>query len=541
MNRMMKEKMKQVAIYARVSSQRQKEGETIKSQVESLLLYAKQEGYHVNKNWIFLDDGVSGKTLQRPALDELRDMIRSENIECVLVYSTDRLARNYSHQLILLEEFKKYGVRMCFLKNPPVGDTPEAVMFNHFQGIFAEYERALILDRSRRGKAYKAKQGNPVCLPRVAYGYKRVKIGNEVSIEICEREAEVVKNIFRLYVYEKKTIAEIARILTQKGVKTANNRSAWIESSIRHMLKNTAYIGTAYFGKTEGSSGVSDRIRHYKSGKALQPKHARKQITEERWLPIAMPAIISECDFEQAQKQLHVNRELASRNTKEPSLLQGLVFCGECGNPFYKRSRKYKDNIKCYYYCRTHGDRKLKKCSNGWAYQPELDDLVYGETIKMLQNPSLVRAELSRRAMESSNQEDCERQEIANKKELLKINQERDRLLDAYQGGLLDLEQLKKRYQESDHRRGVLEKEIKRIQALKFDSKNIKDLEQGLTSILKTMKNSAENLSLKEKQKIVRLFVDKVIISPEEIKIIHCIAPRMIDQEFGQLQLNGTG
>lgn len=541
MSRMIKEKMKQIAIYARVSSQRQKEGDTIKSQVDSLLTYANQQGYKVNKNWIFIDDGVSGKTLQRPALDELRDMIRLEPIDCVLVYSTDRLARNYSHQLILLEEFKKHGVKVSFLKNPPVGDTPEAVMLNHFQGIFAEYERALILDRSRRGRIYKAKQGNPVCLPSVAYGYKRVKLGQEVVIEICEEESRIVKDIFRLYVYEKKTLSEIARILTLAGVKTANNRPAWIVSSIRHMLKNTAYIGTAYFGKTEGSSGVSDRIRHYKSGKALQPKHARKRVSEEKWYPIVMPAIISESDFEQAQKQLQVNRELASRNTKEPSLLQGLVFCAECGNPFYKRSRKYKDSIKNYYYCRTHGDKRLKKCSNGWAYQQELDDLVYSETVKMLQNPSIVRAELARRAKESSDQEDYERQATSYKKELLKIGQERDRLLDAYQSGLIDLEGLKKRHQESDKRRSALEKEIIRIQALRFDNANIKDLEKGLKSILKGMKLSAEGLTLKEKQKIVRLLVQQVVISPKEIKIIHCISPQMIMQEFGQLTLTGAG
>ncbi|MBA3817210.1 MAG: recombinase zinc beta ribbon domain-containing protein, partial [Parachlamydiaceae bacterium] len=265
------------------------------------------------------------------------------------------------------------------------------------------------------------------------------------------------------------------------------------------------------------------------------------KLPEDKWIPIAMPSIISESDFEQAQKQLQVNRELALRNTKELSLLQGLVFCGVCGHPFYKRSRKYKDRIKCYYYCKTHGDKKLKKCSNGWAYQQELDDLVYSETIKMLQNPSLVRSELSRRAIESSDQESYKKIELTCKKELSKISQERDRLLDAYQNGLIDLEELKKRHQESDKRRNAFEKEIKRIQVVKFDNKNIKDLENGLESILKGMQLSAENLTFKDKQKIIRLIVEKVIISPHEIKIIHCISPQMIIQKFGQLSLNGAG
>jgi site-specific DNA recombinase len=536
----MNQEIKKAAIYARVSSQRQKEGDTIKSQVDTLLAFAKQQGYRVNNNWIFLDDGISGKSLQRPALDELRDMIRLKTIECLLVYSTDRLARNYSHQLILLEEFKKHGVKVHFFKNPPADDTPEAIMLNHFQGIFAEYERALILDRSRRGRIYKAKQGNPVCLPGVAYGYRRVKTDHKVLVEVCEEEAKVVKDIFRMYVYDKKTISEIARILTQAGVRTANNRPAWTESSIRHMLKNTAYIGTAYYGKTEVSNGVSNRIRHYKSGKVLQSKHARKILSEEKWLPIPMPAIISENDFEEAQKQLQVNKELASRNTKEPALLQGLVFCGECGNPFYKRSRKYKEKSKSYYYCKSHIDRKLKKCTNIYAYQQELDDLIYGVTVKLLQNPSLVHAELARRANEASDREDYEKQEINHKKELLKINQERDRLLDAYQSGIIDLEGLKKRHQESDKRRNTIEKEIKRIQALKFNSENIQELEKSFEEIIESMKLSAENLSLKDKQKIVRLLVEKVVISQEEVKIIHCISPYLLAQEFCQLSSSGA-
>jgi site-specific DNA recombinase len=540
MNMEVKKMEKKAAIYARVSSQRQREGETIKSQVDALRTFAKQEGYQINDNWIFLDDGISGKSLQRPALDELRDMIRIEPIQFILVHSTDRLARNYSHQLILLEEFRKYGVKVCFLKNPPAEDTPEATLLNHFQGIFAEYERALILDRSRRGRIYKAKQGNPASLPSVAYGYKRIKTGQEVTVEVSEEEAKVVKYIFRLYVYEKRTLAEIARILTQEGVKTVQNKPAWTLTTIRHMLKNTAYIGTAYFGKTEVYDGTSNRIRHYKSGKALQPKHARRILAEEKWLPIAMPIIISENDFEQAQKQLKINKEFASRNTREPGLLQGLIFCGVCGNPFYKRSRKYNGHVKGYYYCKSHGDRALKKCSNGWAYQQELDNLVYEELMKLLQNPSLIRAELSRRAKESSDLRDHERKELAYKQEVAKISEERDRLLDAYQKGLVSLEGLKKRYQESDRRRSSLEKEIKRIQALKFDNAHMQDLEKGFEAILQRIKLCAENLDFKEKQKIVRLLVEQVAISPKGVKVIHCVSSEMITQEFCQLSSNGA-
>jgi site-specific DNA recombinase len=167
-------KKKEAAIYARVSSQKQKDEATINSQLDALKTYAKENNFSVNENFIFLDDGVTGTTLQRPGLDELRDMLRSETIEVILIYAPDRLARNYSHQLILLEEFRKYGVKACFLNDPPE-DTPEAKMFQHFKGIVAEYERALFLDRSRRGRIFKAKQGDPTIIPSVPYGYRKVK------------------------------------------------------------------------------------------------------------------------------------------------------------------------------------------------------------------------------------------------------------------------------------------------------------------------------------------------------------------------------
>lgn len=530
---------KKAAIYARVSSQRQKEGETINSQVDALNAYASQEGYQLPENWIFLDEGISGKTLQRPALDELRDMIHSEPIDVILIYSPDRLARNYSYQLILLEEFRKNGVKVCFLKNVPVGDTPEAIMFNHFQGIFAEYERALIVDRSRRGRIYKAKQGNPAALPDVAFGYRRIKNGQNTVVEVVDQHASVVRDIFRYYVYEKMTIAEIARVLIQAGVKTPNGNILWDNSTLRGILKNHSYTGTAYFGKTERCEGIPDRIRHYRSGKHVQPKYARKVLPEEKWLPISIPPIISESDFELVQERLKKNKELASRNTKEPGLLQGLVFCGECGNLFYKRTRKYKEKYKSYYLCRSHYEKRLKKCANGYARQQELDDLVYNEVINLLQNPSVVYAELSRRAKLASNKEDIERQEVTYKKELLKLNQERDRLLDAYQSGLINLEGLKKRNQELDRRLNELDKEIKATQALKLDKQNLQDLENGFEYILKRIKTSADDLTLKEKRQLVRLLVEQVVVGIDKVKIIHCVSPQVIMQENCQLRVDG--
>lgn len=519
------------ALYARVSSQKQKDEETIDSQIDSLRRYAQEKGYTINEKFIFLDNGVSGSTLQRSALDELRDMICFEPIEILLVYAPDRLSRNYTHQLILMEEFKKRGISVCFLKNPPTENTPEAKMFQHFQGIFAEYERALILDRSRRGRIYKAKQGDPSVIPNLPYGYRKVKRENAISIEIVNEEAVIVKEIYRIYLYEAQSLTYVAQKITSNGISPRKGGVKWDRSSIRDILKNPTYTGTAHFGKTERSDGSSDRIRKHGSKVYLKAKYARKKRPEDEWLPINVPPIISETDFEQVQERLKQNKIFASRNTKKPSLLQGLITCGVCGQPFYKRIRKNGDNSLGYYYCRGQTSKSQKKCSNKAVRQEKIDKLVFAEVLKLLYNPDLVEQELYRRARETSNTTEIEQHEITLKKEIVKLSNENDRLLDAYQSGIVELKELKKRSCEIDGRRKGFEKDLKNLQALKFETENRVEFSDLFGKILKRMETKGNNLSLDEKRKLTRLLVEQVVVHTNKIELVHCVSPMSLAQE----------
>jgi len=513
--------MKKAAIYARVSSQKQKEGETIESQLHALREFANNEGYEIPENWIFQDNGVSGSTLQRPALDELRDMIRTESVEAILIHSPDRLSRNYPHQLVLLEEFRRHGVRAFFIKNPPQkGNSPEVIMMNHFQGIFAEYERALILDRSRRGRIHKAKLGEQSILPSVPFGYRKTKQERQTIIEVEKREATVVKQIYKFYIYDHLSLNEISLRLGESGIKSPRGNSYWHRSTIVGILKNRAYTGCASYGKTEKYDGIPDKIRHYKSRTYIKPQNAKRVRPEGEWFEISIPAIISENDFELAQERVNKNKAFALRNTREASLLQGLVICGECGCPFYKRRLS-----KPYYHCRSYSDVRMKKCSNTWVGQKELDELVYSEVIKLLQDPSLIRQELQRREKESKDIEEVKRQEISIKKELENLKKERERLLDAYQGGIIDLEGLSQRSQGLDKRRKEIDKNLMALQATRLGKEMGTNWEKAFETTLERIRSSASGLSFKDKQHLVRLLIEKVIIHKNEIKIMHCISP----------------
>ena len=146
------------AIYTRVSSDRQKEEHTIASQTAALLEYAQKHSYLVPPEWVFQDEGYSGAILVRPGLEALRDLAAQGQMVAVLVYSPDRLSRKYAYQVLLAEEFARGGVNLVFLQ-APAGTTAEDQLVVQFQGMIAEYERAQIAERSRRGKRHKAQQG----------------------------------------------------------------------------------------------------------------------------------------------------------------------------------------------------------------------------------------------------------------------------------------------------------------------------------------------------------------------------------------------
>ena len=187
-------KSTQVAFYARVSSEQQSEAKTIESQVADLRTRIASTGASLCAELEFIDNGSSGATLIRPALERLRDVAAAGGIDQLYVHCPDRLARNYAHQVLLLEEFFRAGVEVIFL-NREVGQTPEDHLLLQVQGMISEYERAKIMERSRRGKRHGAQVGQISVLSGAPYGYRYVSKqegDGEARYEIVWEEARVV-------------------------------------------------------------------------------------------------------------------------------------------------------------------------------------------------------------------------------------------------------------------------------------------------------------------------------------------------------------
>src|SRR2546425_8764280 len=200
-----------VAIYARVSSEQQAQEQTIASQLFALKERIARDQLEVDESLCFLDEGYTGATLVRPGLERLRDQAASGAFDRLYVHSPDRLARRYAYQVLLVDELKRCGVELVFL-NHPIGRTAEEDLLLQVQGMVAEYERAKILERSRRGKLHAARRGAVSVLGGAPYGYRYVGKyagAGEARYEVVFEEARVVQQIFEWVGRDGRSIAEV--------------------------------------------------------------------------------------------------------------------------------------------------------------------------------------------------------------------------------------------------------------------------------------------------------------------------------------------
>jgi len=344
--------MTSAAIYARVSSARQKKDQTIGSQTAALRAHAAALHLELPEEWVFEDEGHSGATLIRPGLERLRDLVAQVGVDVVLCYAPDRLARKFAYQALLIEEFARAGTRVEFVRGPR-GDSPEDQLLVQFQGMFAEYEKAQLMERYRRGKTYRAKAGSVNVLAGAPFGYRYLRKSPEcgASYEIVEHEAALVAELFRRYADEGASLADLTRWMSESGTLTRTGKTRWDRSVIWGMLRNPAYAGRAVFGKTRlvHEPPALNRVARLQGRTTPRPVKAVDRPREE-WIIIPVPAIIDQATFERVAQRLADNKKFASRNSKVPSLLQGIIACAMCGYGYYRSHTTTSANNKIYYY-----------------------------------------------------------------------------------------------------------------------------------------------------------------------------------------------
>jgi site-specific DNA recombinase len=519
--------MKTAAIYARVSSDQQKEANTIASQTAALKEFASAQGFEVPEDWVFEDAGYSGANLVRPGLERIRDLAAEGYIQAVLVHAPDRLSRKYAYQVLLTEEFARHGVETVFIKAPQSA-TAEDQLLVQFQGMIAEYERAQILERSRRGKRHRAKAGEVGVLSTAPYGYRYVKKTEEAParFEILSAEAQVVRTIFEQYTVAGLSIGAIARLLNDQGVPTRRRAPRWERSTVWGMLRNPAYQGTACFGKTQTAPRQRTTRPLRLAGRSRRGETTAIARPRAEWIEIPTPALVSEDTFALAAQRLADNKRFAARRTIEPSLVQGMVVCKKCGYALSRTSTRSSARKIHYYRCiGSDAWRRLggPVCDSRPIRQDLLDQIVWTEVVRLLEDPTLIAAELDRRLAKARAAEPTRRRQEALERELVRVSKAMERLVTAYQEDLLSLDELRVRLPDLRRREQGAKAQLRSIADQTAEQTATLRLAESLTAFLTRLRTGAQTLDIQERQRIVRLLVKEVLVADDTIVIRHSI------------------
>src|SRR5512142_539329 len=523
-----------VAIYARVSGEQQAKEDTIDSQLEAVTQRIASDALICDPELRFVDDGYSGTVLARPGLERLRDQAAVGAIDRIYMLDPDRLSRKYAYQILILEELTQCGVEVVFLRNP-VGRGPEQDLLRQVQGMIAEYERAKIMERCRRGKQHAARRGSVNVLSGAPYGYRYVgkhEGGGEARYQVLAEEARVVRKIFEWVGQERCSIGEVCRRLRRDGVPTRTGKPAWDRATVWLILKNPAYRGRAAFGKTRAGEFKPQRLRPQR-GRPEQPRHpvSTVETSQEDQIFIDVPALVSEDLFGAVQAQLEENRR---RRRDRPGggryLLQGLVVCKRCGYGCYGKPTSRasaKGKIPYAYYRCTGSDAYRfggqRLCWNKQVRTDVLDAAVWEDVRHLLSEPERVRAEYERRLQGPETGPEREvkhlNKMIANLKKMI------SRLIDAYSDGLLDKSEFEPRILAARERLAKLEDECRQRIGEAAQEVELWLVIGQLEEFARRVSQGLEGPDWDTRREVVRALVKKVEVDEQEIRIVYRVSP----------------
>lgn len=517
---------RRVAIYARVSSQAQADEATIQSQVVALEERVAADRHRLDPTLRFLDEGYSGGTLFRPALERLRDLVFTGGLDRLYVHSPDRLARKLVLQMVLLDELAKHRVDVVFL-NMPQEVSPESNLLLQIQGMIAEYERAKILERTRRGRRHQARQGRVSVLGHAPYGYRYVRKADgegEARYEVVEEEARWVREVFGWVALEGLSLGAVVRRLAQQQVPTRQGHARWNPCTIRGILSNPAYYGQAHWGKTRAEPRSSER-RAARGRPAIprQEKVSRPTPWSEQER-IAVPALIRQEMFDVVQERLAENRRhQRERMAGATYLLSGLLVCGQCGAAYCARRSAKKNGARIYYRCLStdkHRRGGEVLCSNP-AVPGTLEAEVWSDLCELVQNPERLRKEWERRQQASAQGGDGS----SIRASMRQLEKQKERLVELYQMGYLNQEQFTTRMERVTER---LARETKLYEQQKEAEQLAHDHAQwsaAFDQFRKQLPEDMAGLDFTSKRRLLRLMVKRIVVGEDQVEIVYKVQP----------------
>lgn len=504
------------ALYARVSTQRQENEETIENQLMAIRDYAEKNGHTLVKD--YKDEGWSGTILARPSLDDLRLDARKKLWESVIIYDPDRVARKYSYQALVTEELEELGIKVLFVTTPPAKTDEDKLLYG-VKGIFAEYERARIADRFRLGKLRKAREGN-VVTTEAPYGYDYIpKQGKKDGyFVINKRESLVVKMMFEWIANEGYTIRGIVRKLQELGIPPRKSKKGvWNTSTLGTLFRNETYIGNARYNRSYAVVPEKPlKVVKYKKIK----KTSRRWKAKAEWIDIpTVPKIISKELFDKTRMQLRLNFERSNRNKKNEYLLSGVIYCF-CGRRRTGEGPQHGKHL--YYRCtdRVYSFPLPPSCILRGINARIADELVWQSLSKFMSSPKLIRKQIEKwvtkkQVISTTSSIDSD----SLRAELEKTKKEEQRYIKIYGAELITIEQFEDAIKELKVKRSSIEKQLNHFSVAVQENAIIKPPEERIEEFVSKAKSALQNLNFDSKQKIVRLCIQKVIANQQEMSV----------------------
>jgi site-specific DNA recombinase len=507
---------KRVVTYTRVSTEDQaKHGYSLPSQAEACRKYAEEQGWTVMAE--ISDDGISGAVLDRPGLDRIRDMSRAREIDAILVYELDRLSRKLVHQLIIEEELGKAGVSVYYVLGD-YKDTDEGRLMKQIRASIAEYERAKIQERMRRGKRAKVKSGNVMTFGCDPYGYRLSKSQDgKTGFTIVEDEAQVVKLIYEWYVRGDcaeegpMSIGTIAIRLTEMKIPTRGDRSdrvaksmgygKWSPAVVSRILRRETYCGVWHYGK-----------KRKVNGKYVQNPR-------ESWIAVPVPSIVDRNTWQAAQDRLRRNKALSRRNTKYEYLVGRRVTCGRCAYKMVGRSGpKRTGGAYLYYRCPgTYRSDLRHECDLPTFRAPQVDGAVWEWLTGFLMNSENLRQGLEARkaAMEDAHRPLRERLELLDD-QFIGYRRQMERLLDLYLAGDFPKEVLAQRKAQLESIISGLEKERTSLRAQLDEAILTEEDIATIEEFAERVRAGLDNADFEAKRRVIELLDVQVVLNVED-------------------------
>jgi site-specific DNA recombinase len=514
----------QVAAYARVSSRRQAQAQTIEQQLDRLRTHAAACGWELVQEHVFRDDGYSGASLRRPGLDRLRDAAAGARLDRILITAPDRLARNYVHQMLLVEELQGHGAVVEFLDRPMSQD-PHDQLLLQIRGAVAEYERTLITERMRRGRLRKLRAGILLPWTRPPYGFlvDPERPRDPAGVRLDEAEAAVVRDLFAWFADEGASVCELARRLHRLGIASPFGLKSWHFSTVRNVLNNPVYFGQV-FGNRLRAHPVQQRRS------ALRPAgrtgDSRRVVDPAEWIAVAtVPAIVTREQFERAQERLAYNQRMAPRNNRvHEYLLRGLVSCGHCRQACAGRHvRRGYD----YYVCRTRtrpspqsaGERCPTRCIPG---RP-LEDLVWRDLCEVLAAPEMIAHAMERARGGHWLPQEMQARRANLRRARAALHQQIERLTEAYLAGVVPLNEYQRRRQDAEGRLVALDGQERDLTHDADRQAEATRLAAHAEAFCQRVRQGLEQADFGRKRELLELLIDRVIVTGEAVEIRYAI------------------